>query len=142
MHGWGIPAAGDAKSSAFDIVAAVNAFFMAELNALGADGVSPEQIILDPGIGFGKGLDHNLQLIAGLGDFKRWQRPVLLGVSRKSFMGRLLGTDVGGRLPASLACSVLAVGAGVQMIRTHDVLETVQALRMTEAILSHNRYVD
>jgi dihydropteroate synthase len=57
-------------------------------------------------------------------------------------MGRLLGTDVGSRLPASLACSVLAAGAGVQLIRTHDVWETVQALRMTEAILSHNRYVD
>ena len=142
MHGWGMLAAGDAKSPVSDIVAGVNAFFAAELDALGADGVSREQIILDPGIGFGKGLDHNLQLIVGLGSFKKWQRPVLLGVSRKSFMGRLLGTDVGRRLPASLACSVLAAGSGVQMIRTHDVWETVQALRMTEAILSHNRYVD
>ena len=67
---------------------------------------------------------------------------MLLGVSRKSFIGKLLGTDVADRLSASVACAVLAVDAGAQMIRTHDVLDTVQALRMTEAVLSHNRYVD
>jgi dihydropteroate synthase len=142
MHGRGIPAAAEVTASVTDIVAEVNGFFSAKLEALRAEGVAPEQIILDPGIGFGKGLEHNLQLIAGLGSFKRWQRPVLLGVSRKSFIGKLLGTEVGGRMAPSLACAVFAVEAGVQMVRTHDVLETVQALRMTEAILSHNRYVD
>jgi dihydropteroate synthase len=142
MHGRGFPAEGQAGAPVSDIVAEVNEFFGAELEGLRTAGVSREQIILDPGIGFGKGLDHNLQLIAGLRSFKKWQRPVLLGVSRKSFIGKLLGTDVAGRLSASLACAVLAVDAGAQLIRTHDVLETVQALRMTEAVLSHNRYVD
>jgi dihydropteroate synthase len=142
MHGRGFPAGGQCRTSISDIVAEVNEFFAAELEALRRAGVSLEQIILDPGIGFGKGLDHNLQLIAGLRTFRNWQRPVLLGVSRKSFIGKLLGTDVADRLSASVACAVLAVDAGAQMIRTHDVLDTVQALRMTEAVLSHNRYVD
>jgi dihydropteroate synthase len=64
------------------------------------------------------------------------QRPLLLGVSRKSFIGKLLGADLAARLPASLACASLAVAAGVQIIRTHDVAETVQAVRMTEAIVA------
>jgi dihydropteroate synthase len=67
------------------------------------------------------------------------QRPLLLGVSRKSFIGKLLGADVAGRLPASLACACLAVEAGVQIIRTHDVAETVQAVRMTEAVLARTK---
>ena len=91
-------------------------------------------MVLDPGIGFGKTLEHNLQLLAGPAEFYKWRRPLLLGVSRKSFIGKLLGADVKERLPASLACATLAVDAGAQIIRTHDVAETVQAVRMAEAI--------
>ena len=94
-------------------------------------------MILDVGIGFGKTLDHNLQLLAGLRSFTNLERPLLLGVSRKSFISKLLGTQAGERLPAVLACTALAAGAGVQMFRAHDVAETVQALRMTEAIRAH-----
>ena len=101
--------------------------------------MTPEQIILDPGIGFGKTLEHNLQLLAGLQDFARFERPLLLGVSRKSFMGKLLGTNAEGRLPAALACACLAVEARAQIIRAHDVAETVQAVRMTEAILARRK---
>jgi dihydropteroate synthase len=67
------------------------------------------------------------------------QRPLLLGVSRKSFIGKLLGVEVYERLPASLACATLAVESGVQIIRTHDVAETVQAVRMTEALLAQKK---
>ena len=92
--------------------------------------------MLDLGIGFGKTPEHNLELLANLRSFTKLQRPLLLGVSRKSFIGKLLGAEVNERLPASLACATLAVAAGVQIIRAHDVAETVQAVRMTEAMLA------
>ena len=90
-------------------------------------------------IGFGKTPGHNLQLLAALRSFTTLRRPLVLGVSRKSFIGKLLGADLAARLPASLACASLAVAAGVQIIRTHDVAETVQAVRMTEALLGLKR---
>jgi dihydropteroate synthase len=90
---------------------------------------------LDPGIGFGKTVEHNLQLLGAVSGFARLERPLLIGVSRKSFIGKLLGAELAARLPAALACACLSVAAGAQVIRTHDVAETVQAIRMTEAIL-------
>ena len=99
-------------------------------------------MVLDPGIGFGKTLEHNLQLLADLRSFTKWRRPLLLGVSRKSFIGKLRGANLNERLPASLACATLAVAAGAQIIRAHDVAETVQAVRMAEAILSRKTNVD
>ena len=97
-------------------------------------GVATEQVVLDPGIGFGKTLEHNLQLLGGLRSFTKWRRPLLLGVSRKSFIEKLTGAKVNERLPASLACASLAIADGVQIIRAHDVAETVQVVRMAEAI--------
>src|SRR5207245_9338675 len=111
-------------------------FFSERILRLNDCGVGSEQIVLDPGIGFGKTLEHNLQLLAALRNFSGLERPLLLGVSRKSFLGKLLGVELAARLPASLACDSLAVEAGVQIIRAHDVAETVQAIRMTEAILA------
>jgi dihydropteroate synthase len=91
------------------------------------------------GIGFGKTLEHNLLLIGALRSFTKLERPLLLGVSRKSFLGKLTGVETPGRLPAALACTALAVEAGVQVIRTHDVAETVQAVRTTESIMAHTK---
>jgi len=119
-----------------DVVKEVSRFFFERRKQMDSCGVAPEQIIFDPGIGFGKTFEHNLQLLGGLREFAALERPLLLGVSRKSFLGRLLGDGPAGRLPAGLACACFAVEAGVQMIRTHDVAETVQAVRMTEAILA------
>ena len=95
--------------------------------------------MLDVGIGFGKMPEQNLQLLANLRSFTKLRRPLLLGVSRKSFIGKLLGAEVNERLPASLACATLAVESGVQIIRTHDVTETIQAVRMTEAVLARRK---
>jgi dihydropteroate synthase len=117
-----------------DVVREVAEFFSDRLARLATAGVTLEQVVLDVGIGFGKALEHNLQLLAGLESLTKLVRPLLLGVSRKSFIGQLLGVEVNARLPASLACSCRAVEAGVQIIRTHDVAETVQAVRMLEAI--------
>ncbi|HWH70743.1 MAG TPA: dihydropteroate synthase [Candidatus Sulfotelmatobacter sp.] len=136
MHMQGTPATMQAHPTYGDVVHEVGAFFFERLGRLHHCGVGREQIILDPGIGFGKTLEHNLQLLGNLQRFGRLECPVLLGVSRKSFMAKLLGATVDARLPAALACACLAIEMGVQMVRVHDVAETVQALRMTEAILA------
>jgi dihydropteroate synthase len=122
------------QSGPEDLVAAVDAFFSDRLNALSEFGVTPEQIVFDPGIGFGKNLEQNLRIIAQLGSFLRLGRPLLLGVSRKSFIEKLFGSGVNERLPASLACAILGVESGARIIRAHDVAETVQAVRMAEAV--------
>jgi len=119
-----------------DVVREAGDFFSARLEKMKAGGMTADQVVLDVGIGFGKTLEHNLQLLAALRSFKTLRRPLLLGVSRKSFIGKLLGTELAARLPASLACATLAVESGVQFIRTHDVAETVQTVRMTEAIMA------
>jgi len=136
MHAQGTPRTMQTDPAYADVVREVNGFFGRRLEQLNARGVAADQVALDVGIGFGKTLEHNLQLLAALRSFTTLQRPLLLGVSRKSFIGKLLGTELAARLPASLACAVLAIESGVQMIRTHDVAETVQAVRMTEAVLA------
>jgi dihydropteroate synthase len=119
-----------------DVVREVGEFFSERMiTMLNETGIAAEQVVLDPGIGFGKTLEHNLQLLASVRSFTKWRRPLLLGVSRKSFIEKLTGARLNERLPASLACATLAVKSGVNFIRVHDVAETVQAMRMTEAIL-------
>jgi len=139
LHMQGTPQTMQANPVYRDVVKEVRDFFFERLTRLHDCGVGVERVILDPGIGFGKKLEHNLELLGALGDFAALGRPVLLGVSRKSFMGNLLGTGPGGRLPAGLACACLAVEAGARIIRAHDVAETVQAIRMAEAILSRTK---
>jgi dihydropteroate synthase len=122
-----------------DVVREVGEFFSERLIMLmNESGIATEHVVLDPGIGFGKTLGHNLQLLAGLRSFKKWRRPLLVGVSRKSFIEKLTGAKVNERLPASLACATLAVASGAAIIRAHDVAETVQTVRMAEAILQES----
>ena len=136
MHAQGSPQTMQKNPVYSDIVREVGEFFQERLKKMNAFGIAPEQIIFDVGIGFGKTPGHNLQLLAGLRSVTKLRRPLLLGASRKSFIGKLFGADVKERLPASLACATLAVEAGVQIIRTHDVAETIQAVRMTETVLA------
>jgi dihydropteroate synthase len=117
-----------------NVVEDVAGFFEERMRRMTGCGVALEQVVLDVGIGFGKKLEHNLQLLRALGGFRRLGRPLLVGVSRKSFLGQLFGVRVEDRLPGSLACAGWAVLAGVQMLRVHDVAETVQAVRMTELL--------
>ena len=138
MHMQGTPQTMQLNPTYADVVREVGKFFAGCLRRLNACGVLPDQIVLDVGIGFGKSLEHNLQLLATLGSFTKFERPLLLGVSRKSFIEKLLGTGTA-RLPASLACASLAVESGAQIIRAHDVAETVHAIRMTEAILARKK---
>jgi dihydropteroate synthase len=136
MHALGLPGIMPAESTGGDVVRAVNEFFSARLAMLVDEcGLAPEQVVLDPGIGFGKTLAENLQLLGNLGSFTKWGRPLLLGVSRKSFIGKVTGAGLAERLPGSLACAALAVPSGVNLVRVHDVAETVQAVRVAEAIV-------
>jgi dihydropteroate synthase len=136
MHMQGSPQTMQTNPVYREVIREVRDFFSERIQRLNHCGVGREQIILDPGIGFGKTPDHNLQLLAELSSFTRLEQPMLLGVSRKSFMGKVLKMELKGLLPPALACACLAVEAGVQIIRAHDVAETVQALHMTEAILA------
>lgn len=141
MHMQGTPQTMQAHPTYEDVVGEVGEFFSERLRRLSGCGVSLDQIILDVGIGFGKTLEHNLQLLGALRTFGRFNRPLMLGVSRKMFIAKLLGTELPARLPASLACGCLAAAAGVRILRVHDVAETVQAVRMTEAILARTHDV-
>jgi dihydropteroate synthase len=122
-----------------DVVRDVVEFFRERLGRLNAADVTADQVVLDVGIGFGKTMEHNLQLLANLRSFTTMARPLLIGVSRKSFIGKLLGAGLTERLSASLACACLAVESGAQIIRAHDVAETIQAVRMTEALLARRK---
>ena len=134
MHMQGTPQTMQREPVYAEVVGDVRGFFAERLPRFQAAGIPAENVVLDVGIGFGKTLRHNLELLAALPGFRSFARPLLLGVSRKSFLGKLLGAEVEQRLPAALACASHAVAAGVQIIRVHDVLATVQAVRMTEAI--------
>jgi dihydropteroate synthase len=139
MHRKGTPPTMQNNPRYDDVVAEVNSFFLERLTRLHDCRVAADQIILDPGIGFGKGLEHNLQLLGGLREFATLGRPLLVGVSRKSFIGKLLGGEIAARLPGALACAAHCVAAGARIIRAHDVAETLGAVRMTEAIMARQK---
>lgn len=112
----------------------VSAFLSDRLREVEAAGVHRERIILDPGFGFGKSLEHNLQLLSALEQLRALGHPLLVGMSRKSMLGHITGRDVGERLSASLAAATIAAIKGVSIIRAHDVRETVDAVKVVTAM--------
>jgi dihydropteroate synthase len=142
MHMQGDPQTMQKNPQYKNVVREIRDFFARQFEQLTAAGVSREQIVFDVGIGFGKTLEHNLQLLAHLAEARAVERPMLLGVSRKSFMGRLLKVEADQRLAPALACSVWAASRGIEIFRTHDVGETVAALRMFEAIRNESERSD
>ena len=115
------------------IVAEIKEWFMRQIDQLLAEGVKPQQIILDPGIGFGKTVAHNLEIIQNLAEFKGIGFPVLLGVSRKSFIARILQKKADELLPATLALTAIALMADVDFLRVHDVWETADVVNVVKA---------
>ncbi len=113
----------------------INAFFKERIAAAVGSGIRMENIIIDPGIGFGKTVEHNLEIIDRLKEFQVHGRPVLVGASRKSFIGKTLDVEVGDRLEGSIAAAVISVVNGAGIVRVHDVEETVRAVRMADAIV-------
>jgi dihydropteroate synthase len=135
MHMQGDPRTMQENPVYDDVVDDVKAFLAERVEAAVDAGVDEERIWLDPGIGFGKTLEHNLELLRRLGELRELGRPLVVGASRKSFIGKIDGSPVGDRLGGSIASSVLAAAEGAEILRVHDVAETVQAMRMASAIL-------
>ena len=98
-------------------------------------GVSEESIIVDPGIGFGKSLEQNLELVNRLAELKQLGRPILLGTSRKSMIGLVLDLPPDQRLEGNLAATAIGIASGADMVRVHDVRQTVLVCRMSDAII-------
>lgn len=119
-----------------DVFESVNRYFVEQIARCEAAGIAKENLLLDPGFGFGKNLHHNYQLLARLSEFHHFELPLLVGMSRKSMVGQLLNVGPTERLSGSLACAVIAAMQGANIIRVHDVKETVEAMRVVEATLS------
>ena len=135
MHMQGRPQTMQIDPQYEDVVHEVNAFLAQRLAVAEAAGIVRERVVLDPGFGFGKKTEHNLQLLRQLDTTLALGRPLLIGLSRKSVLGQITGGDVDVRLHASLAASVISVMKGARIVRVHDVKATADALKVAAAIL-------
>lgn len=133
MHMQGQPKTMQDAPKYADVFADVERFFVEHIVRCERAGIAKDKLLLDPGFGFGKNLSHNYELLARLGEFHHFGLPLLVGMSRKSMVGQLLNVGPTERLSGSLACAVIAAMQGAQIIRVHDVKETVEALRVVEA---------
>lgn len=132
MHKQGEPATMQERPQYLDVVDDVTNYLLDRANAVVQAGVNPDRIVLDPGFGFGKCLDHNLALLRGLSRLKPWA--ILAGLSRKSMLGQITGQPVEGRAYASVAAALLAVQRGAQIVRVHDVAATRDVLKVYAAV--------
>ena len=134
MHMQGEPGTMQSEPSYQDVVREVADFLQQRVADCARAGIARERLLLDPGFGFGKTVGHNLQLLRDLPTLAELGLPLLVGLSRKSLIGKLLGREVDQRLPASLALAVLAVERGAAVVRTHDVAATADAVAMYVAM--------
>jgi len=139
MHMQGEPRTMQAAPAYRAVVSEVRDFLRRRIEVCVKAGMAPDRIIVDPGLGFGKTLVHNLALLVGLGELCSLGSPVLVGLSRKSMIGDLTGRPVTERLAGSLAAAVLAVERGARLVRVHDVAATVDALRVAWAVRSFGK---
>ena len=138
MHRQGTPATMQQNPHYSDVVRKVREFLGERIEFALARGVKKTQIAVDPGLGFGKSVEHNRQLVAGLEQFRSLDCPILVGASRKSFIGQLLNRPVSERLPGSLAVAAWAIAHGARIVRTHDVAATVDVVRLIAAMQATN----
>jgi len=135
MHMQGQPRTMQQAPEYTDVVEALLMFFRERVRACVDAGIDERNLVLDPGFGFGKTLNHNLALLAGLDRFREFGLPILAGLSRKSMLGKLTGRkQPGDRTAASVAAAVLAIERGADIVRVHDVAETVDAVKLVEAL--------
>jgi dihydropteroate synthase len=135
MHMQGVPRTMQREPHYRDVVGEVRDFLAERVRSANQAGIAQEQIIIDPGIGFGKTLTHNLALLKNLQSLKSLGQPLLIGVSRKAFIGKILNAAAPEeRLEGSLAAAVASALTGANILRVHDVSETVRALRVADAI--------
>jgi dihydropteroate synthase len=135
MHMLGDPRTMQENPIYEDVVDDIKAFLAERIEFALAEGIAEERIWIDPGIGFGKTVEHNLELIRRLGELAELGRPIVIGPSRKSFIGKITGAPVGQRLGGTIAACAIAFANGARMVRVHDVAEISQAMRAAEAIL-------
>jgi len=133
MHMQGDPQTMQQAPQYQNVIAEVDSWFTAQIARCETAGIKKSNLLLDPGFGFGKNLSHNYQLLAQLGHFHHFELPLLVGMSRKSMIGQLLNVGPSQRLTGSLTCAVIAAMQGAQIVRVHDVKETVEAMRVVEA---------
>ena len=136
MHSLGAPAALHARRDYSDVAADVRAFLAERIQLAESRGVPRERIAIDPGIGFSKRAEQSIDALRGIPGLKSLGRPVYVGLSRKSFLGTLTDSPLEGRLAAGLGAAVAAYALGARIFRTHDVRETVAALRLAETLLN------
>jgi dihydropteroate synthase len=135
MHMLGTPRTMQQNPTYDDVVNDVKAFLAERVELAVEAGIDEERIWVDPGIGFGKTLDHNLELLRRLGELRELGRPIVIGTSRKSFIGKLTGREADDRLGGTVASNVAALVAGADVFRVHDVRELREALLVAETIL-------
>jgi dihydropteroate synthase len=136
MHMKGTPRTMQIAPHYDDVLGEVRAFLKERLEAAEACGVQRENILLDPGIGFGKKLEHNLVLLNNLGALADLERPLLVGISRKSFIGKILKLEAPDRLEGTIAAAVVSILHGASLLRVHDLEAVKRAVAVAEAILS------
>jgi len=136
MHMKGDPGTMQENPQYDDIVEDIHEFFEARLDECEGDGIPLERLMIDPGLGFGKTAEHNLEILRRLDEFTDLEVPILVGTSRKSFIAKVIGGETQDRLEGSLASALVAVVNGGNMVRVHDVAAHVKALRMADAILN------
>ena len=135
MHMQGDPQTMQQEPRYQDVVAEVSAFLQERIDAVQAAGIASNRLCIDPGFGFGKTLAHNLALLASLGNMQaQLQIPLLAGLSRKSMIGQITGKPLEQRMPGSVAAALLAAMQGARILRVHDVAETVDALKIWQAV--------
>ena len=137
MHMQGEPGTMQANPSYGDVVREVRDYLAARVAAAQAAGIARERIVADPGFGFGKTLEHNLELLRALGEFRGLEVALLAGVSRKAMLGRLTGREPRDRVHASVAAALLAVQNGAHIVRVHDVAATRDALAVWTAVMGN-----
>ena len=137
MHMQGIPKTMQQRPFYANVVDEVHAFLADRLAIAMQAGIQPERIALDPGIGFGKNIEHNLKLLARLDTLGSLGRPILAGVSRKGFIGSLVDRPVEGRLMGTAAAVAVAIMKGARMVRVHDVAPMLDIIKMAEAVFRH-----
>lgn len=134
MHMQGTPENMQQNPAYFDVVAEIKSFFAERIDFCVHNGINPNRIYLDPGIGFGKLLAHNLSILSNLEEFKTFGLPIVLGASRKRFISEINPSEPNSRLGGSLSTTLLAMQAGIDIIRVHDVQEHAQFISILDAV--------
>ncbi|MGQ9619240.1 MAG: dihydropteroate synthase [Candidatus Aminicenantia bacterium] len=135
MHMKGIPKTMQTNPYYENVIEEIKSFFRERLAFLSSNGIEPERVILDPGIGFGKRQEDNEKIIANLDKFLEFQRPILLGVSRKSFIGNILNLPPKQRLEGSISSGIIGIVNGAHILRVHDIKEFSRAIKVADRIL-------